>query len=322
MLHWSMDLMTSVLDCLVHDTFIWWLFSSILFSSWSGNKRKAITTLCLVLATEAMGESMAGIFAGSSSGRRKPTESSVVSLWAGVGIFCIHSVAFLSSVEEQTIWPRPCWDPTRQIWLAVLGKGRSCCSESATTRALVGSPHTPARVSSQVVQEGSVGGFGGPMHVQRLCLPNGDDRSGQTTEVHYWRSKLWRHEPVGADGIITTDECRTCRIQFLSGLIVSSSSLIKTSLFHRQVPISFVDRVYGESKLGGTEIVSFAKGLLVLFATTWIGDPQLWYFLSLSMFRLILCLQSLPLFSTNRSALLVASGNFVTNQSKNFGSRC
>ena len=34
-----------------------------------------------------------------------------------------------------------------------------------------------------------------------------------------------------------------------------------------QVPITFVDRVYGESKLGGTEIVAFAKGLLQLFAT-------------------------------------------------------
>ena len=36
----------------------------------------------------------------------------------------------------------------------------------------------------------------------------------------------------------------------------------------KQVPISFVDRVYGESKLGGNEIVSFLKGLLTLFATT------------------------------------------------------
>ena len=35
-----------------------------------------------------------------------------------------------------------------------------------------------------------------------------------------------------------------------------------------QVPISFVDRVYGESKLGGMEVVSYAKGLLQLFATT------------------------------------------------------
>jgi len=35
-----------------------------------------------------------------------------------------------------------------------------------------------------------------------------------------------------------------------------------------EVPISFVDRVYGESKLGGNEIYGFVKGLLYLFATT------------------------------------------------------
>ena len=35
-----------------------------------------------------------------------------------------------------------------------------------------------------------------------------------------------------------------------------------------EVPITFVDRVYGESKLGGNEIVQFVKGLLYLFATT------------------------------------------------------
>jgi len=32
-----------------------------------------------------------------------------------------------------------------------------------------------------------------------------------------------------------------------------------------EVPITFVDRVYGESKLGGNEIVSFAQGLIRLF---------------------------------------------------------
>jgi dolichol-phosphate mannosyltransferase len=31
------------------------------------------------------------------------------------------------------------------------------------------------------------------------------------------------------------------------------------------VPINFVDRVFGESKLGGTEIVAYAKGLLGFF---------------------------------------------------------
>ncbi|XP_034949342.1 dolichol-phosphate mannosyltransferase subunit 1 [Chelonus insularis] len=35
-----------------------------------------------------------------------------------------------------------------------------------------------------------------------------------------------------------------------------------------EVPISFVDRVYGQSKLGGSEIIQFIKGLLYLFATT------------------------------------------------------
>eukprot|EP01057_Protomagalhaensia_wolfi_P000917 Protomagalhaensia_wolfi_Nauph_80__916@NODE_1528_length_1485_cov_499_866528_g1134_i2_p2_GENE_NODE_1528_length_1485_cov_499_866528_g1134_i2NODE_1528_length_1485_cov_499_866528_g1134_i2_p2_ORF_typecomplete_len145_score27_62Glycos_transf_2/PF00535_26/2_6e06Glyco_tranf_2_3/PF13641_6/0_038Glyco_transf_21/PF13506_6/0_063_NODE_1528_length_1485_cov_499_866528_g1134_i26521086 len=33
----------------------------------------------------------------------------------------------------------------------------------------------------------------------------------------------------------------------------------------KEVPISFVDRIYGESKLGPMEIVEYAKGLLLLF---------------------------------------------------------
>lgn len=35
-----------------------------------------------------------------------------------------------------------------------------------------------------------------------------------------------------------------------------------------EVPITFVDRMYGESKLGGSEIFQFVKALLYLFATT------------------------------------------------------
>lgn len=35
-----------------------------------------------------------------------------------------------------------------------------------------------------------------------------------------------------------------------------------------EVPITFVDRVYGESKFGSGEVVQFLKGLLYLFATT------------------------------------------------------
>lgn len=36
-----------------------------------------------------------------------------------------------------------------------------------------------------------------------------------------------------------------------------------------EVPITFVDRVYGQSKFGGSEIFQFVKNLLYLFATTW-----------------------------------------------------
>eukprot|EP01018_Ginkgo_biloba_P003876 Gb_38878 [translate_table: standard] len=35
-----------------------------------------------------------------------------------------------------------------------------------------------------------------------------------------------------------------------------------------EVPITFVDRVYGSSKLGGSEIVQYLKGLVYLFLTT------------------------------------------------------
>ncbi len=32
-----------------------------------------------------------------------------------------------------------------------------------------------------------------------------------------------------------------------------------------EVPITFVDRIYGESKLGGSEIVGYAKGVVDLW---------------------------------------------------------
>ena len=35
-----------------------------------------------------------------------------------------------------------------------------------------------------------------------------------------------------------------------------------------EVPITFVDRIYGESKLGAGEIIAYLKGLLNLFFTT------------------------------------------------------
>ena len=51
-------------------------------------------------------------------------------------------------------------------------------------------------------------------------------------------------------------------------MLPSRAGVIYYLIFCMQVPITFVDRVYGESKLGGMEIVSYAKGLLYLFATT------------------------------------------------------
>ena len=55
------------------------------------------------------------------------------------------------------------------------------------------------------------------------------------------------------------------------GYVFQMEMIIRARQFNftiGEVPISFVDRVYGESKLGGNEIVQFAKGLLFLFATT------------------------------------------------------
>ncbi|XP_014270883.1 dolichol-phosphate mannosyltransferase subunit 1 isoform X2 [Halyomorpha halys] len=55
------------------------------------------------------------------------------------------------------------------------------------------------------------------------------------------------------------------------GYVFQMEMIIRARQFNYtigEVPITFVDRVYGESKLGGSEIVQFAKGLLYLFATT------------------------------------------------------
>ncbi|XP_066943958.1 dolichol-phosphate mannosyltransferase subunit 1 [Macrobrachium rosenbergii] len=55
------------------------------------------------------------------------------------------------------------------------------------------------------------------------------------------------------------------------GYVFQMEMIIRARQFNYtigEVPISFVDRVYGESKLGGSEIVGFIKGLLYLFATT------------------------------------------------------
>ena len=37
--------------------------------------------------------------------------------------------------------------------------------------------------------------------------------------------------------------------------------------FAAEVPITFVDRIYGESKMGGSEFVQYLQGLWKLFVT-------------------------------------------------------
>ncbi|XP_025114948.1 dolichol-phosphate mannosyltransferase subunit 1-like [Pomacea canaliculata] len=77
-----------------------------------------------------------------------------------------------------------------------------------------------------------------------------------------------------------TGSFRLYRIEVLQHLITSCISkgyvfqmemIIRARQFGYsigEVPISFVDRVYGESKLGGQEVVDFLKGVLYLFAST------------------------------------------------------
>lgn len=55
------------------------------------------------------------------------------------------------------------------------------------------------------------------------------------------------------------------------GYVFQMEMIIRARQFNYtigEVPITFVDRIYGQSKLGGAEIIQFAKGLLYLFATT------------------------------------------------------
>jgi dolichol-phosphate mannosyltransferase len=54
------------------------------------------------------------------------------------------------------------------------------------------------------------------------------------------------------------------------GYVFQMEIIVRAKQLHYtvgEVPISFVDRVYGESKLGSSEIIQFVKGLLYLFAT-------------------------------------------------------
>ncbi len=42
----------------------------------------------------------------------------------------------------------------------------------------------------------------------------------------------------------------------------------------QEVPITFVDRIFGESKLGANEIVGYLKGIVDLFLDVWLIQRQ------------------------------------------------
>jgi len=87
---------------------------------------------------------------------------------------------------------------------------------------------------------------------QILLRPGASDLTGSF--------RLYKREVLE----ILTKECVSKGYVFQMEMLVRARSI---GFSIGEVPISFVDRVYGESKLGGNEIVQYLKGLLTLFAT-------------------------------------------------------
>lgn len=54
----------------------------------------------------------------------------------------------------------------------------------------------------------------------------------------------------------------------LPAIFLNVQMKLNSPFHHLQVPITFVDRVFGSSKLGGSEIVEYLKGLVYLLFTT------------------------------------------------------
>lgn len=88
---------------------------------------------------------------------------------------------------------------------------------------------------------------------QLLLRPNASDLTGSF--------RLYKKDALKE----LISRCKSKGYVFQMEMIVRARQLGYTV---GEVPISFVDRVYGQSKLGGSEIVQFAKNLLILFATT------------------------------------------------------
>ncbi|KAK6178619.1 hypothetical protein SNE40_013369 [Patella caerulea] len=89
--------------------------------------------------------------------------------------------------------------------------------------------------------------------VQVLLRPGVSDSTGSF--------RLYRKEVLEK----LVNSCRSKGYVFQIELIIQARHM---GYSVGELPISFVDRVYGESKLGGHEIIEWMKGILYLFATT------------------------------------------------------
>lgn len=91
---------------------------------------------------------------------------------------------------------------------------------------------------------------------QFLLRPNASDLTGSF--------RLYKKDVLKS----LIDACESKGYVFQMEMIVRARALKYTI---GEVPITFVDRVYGESKMGASEIIQFAKNLLYFFATVWIN---------------------------------------------------
>ena len=87
---------------------------------------------------------------------------------------------------------------------------------------------------------------------QFLLRPNASDLTGSF--------RLYKRDVLKK----LIDVCESKGYVFQMEMIVRARSLNYTI---GEVPITFVDRVFGESKMGASEIIHFAKNLLYFFAT-------------------------------------------------------
>lgn len=188
-----------------------------------GNRSRVTSTWCLGLVTAETEESTAGIFVGNSSGNQLtlifPTLYFITE-WD----YNYITYVFLFPVGEQTSWLKCCWGLELQTSQAASGEQKwwwEACENlidwviflhlstlcwrgltTTTTKAnletillslmltiCADSPACGFSSLCQTVQEEGARGSGGALRLQRLRLPDGDDRPRQTAQLHRRRSE-------------------------------------------------------------------------------------------------------------------------------------